>query len=485
MTSPLSVIQPVILSGGSGTRLWPLSRRQHPKQLLALVGARTMLQSTVLRLKDIVFKGGVNAPVIICNDEHRFVVAQQLRDIGEHAARIVLEPVGRNTAPAATLAALSVFSEESDPLLLVMPADHVIERPHVFHEAILKGCKRAVAGEMVTFGITPSHVETGYGYLKTGNPRGNGALALESFVEKPDHATAASYLRSGQYLWNSGMFLMKASTWLAALRCYQPEMLHACQDAISRGRQDLDFLRIDREAFHQCPSDSIDYAVMEKLSDHNASGIPGTVIPLDAGWSDVGAWDAIWELSPKDESRNAVRGDVSMVDAVDNLVIADHRLVACVGINDLIVVETADAVLVARKDRTQHIKDLVAELGADGRSQVDAHRKVYRPWGYYDSVDAGERFQVKRIVVNPGASLSLQKHYHRAEHWVVVKGQARVTRGDEVLLLSEDQSTYIPLGAVHRLENPGVVPLELIEVQSGAYLGEDDIVRFDDDYGRS
>lgn len=443
-----------------------------------------MLQSTVLRLKDIDFDGTVNAPVVICNEEHRFVVAQQLRDIGERPARIVLEPVGRNTAPAATVAALSVFSDQSDPLMLVMPADHVIERPHAFHEAILKGCRRAISGEMVIFGVTPSHAETGYGYIKTGGARGDGALTLESFVEKPDHAAAESYLRSGRYLWNSGMFLMKASIWLAALESFRPEMLHACREAISGGRQDLDFLRIDREAFHQCPSDSIDYAVMEKLSDRNTAGIPGTVIPLDAGWSDVGAWDAIWELSSKDENRNALRGDVSMVDAVDNLVIADHRLVACVGISDLIVVETADAVLVARKDRTQRIKELVNDLGARKRAQVDAHRKVHRPWGYYDSVDAGERFQVKRIVVSPGASLSLQKHHHRAEHWVVVRGQARVTRGDEVFLLSEDQSTYIPVGIMHRLENPGAIPLELIEVQSGAYLGEDDIVRFDDHYGR-
>jgi len=477
-------LQPVILSGGSGTRLWPLSREQHPKQLLPLIGAETMLQATALRIRD----GGADytlapMPVVVCNEEYRFVTAEQLRAAGKSTRHIMLEPVGRNTAPALTLAALLATQDNSDPVLLVMPADHVILDADAFQAAIRQAVPHAVAGAMVTFGIVADRPETGYGYIRRGAQIA-GAHAIARFVEKPDLATAQAYIDSGDYLWNSGLFMMRASVWLRAIERFQPAMGQACQAAFDGGKQDNDFYRIDKAAFEACPADSIDYAVMEKLADTPDLGIEGRIIPLSAGWSDVGAWDALWQVSEKDGAGNVTRGDVMLEQASDNLVFSEGRLVACVGIDNLIIVETPDAVLVADKNKMQHVKNIVARLKGQQRGEALTHRKIHRPWGWYDSIDSGERFQVKRIVVNPACSLSLQMHHHRAEHWIIVKGTARITRGEEVFLLSENQSTYIPLGVTHRLENPGKFPLEMIEVQSGSYLGEDDIVRFSDTYGR-
>ncbi|WP_034298642.1 mannose-1-phosphate guanylyltransferase/mannose-6-phosphate isomerase [Herbaspirillum sp. RV1423] len=459
-------LQPVILSGGSGTRLWPFSREQHPKQLLPLVGVDTMLQATALRVQGSRDYALIEAPIVVCNEEYRFITAEQLRAVGKASKHIVLEPVGRNTAPALTLAALLAAQDNNDPVLLVMPADHVIRDVGAFQEAIRKAVPHAAAGAMVTFGIVADRPETGYGYIQRGQAVED-AHAIARFVEKPDAATAQRYLDSGEYLWNSGLFMMRASVWLRAIDHFQPAMAQAC-----------------RAAFEACPSDSIDYAVMEKLADAPALGIEGRIIPLAAGWSDVGAWDALWQVSEKDGAGNVTRGDVMLEQASDNLVFAQGRLVACVGIDNMVIVETPDAVLVADKDKMQDVKNIVSRLKAQQRCEALTHRKIHRPWGWYDSIDAGERFQVKRIVVNPGASLSLQMHHHRAEHWIIVKGTARITRGEDVFLLSENQSTYIPLGVKHRLENPGKFPLEMIEVQSGSYLGEDDIVRFDDTYGR-
>ena len=480
----MTYLQPVILSGGSGTRLWPLSREQYPKQLLPLVGADTMLQATALRIRD---GGGdyklIEAPVVVCNEEYRFITAEQLRAAGRPSKHIVLEPFGRNTAPALTLAALLAHQDKDDPILLVMPADHVIRDVDAFQAAIKQGIPHAVAGAMVTFGIVADYPETGYGYIRRGKAV-DGAYAIDRFVEKPDAATAQHYVDAGDYLWNSGLFMMRASVWLRAIDHFQPAMAAACRTAFESGKQDHDFYRIDKAAFEACPADSIDYAVMEKLADASALGIEGRIIPLAAGWSDVGAWDALWDVSEKDAAGNVARGDVMLVQASNNLVFAQGRLVACVGIENLVIVETADAVMVADKDNMQEVKQIVARLKEQKRIEAVTHRKIHRPWGWYDSIDAGERFQVKRIVVNPGCTLSLQMHHHRAEHWVIVKGTARITRGEEVFLLSENQSTYIPLGVTHRLENPGKFPLEMIEVQSGSYLGEDDIVRFEDTYGR-
>jgi mannose-1-phosphate guanylyltransferase/mannose-6-phosphate isomerase len=480
----MTTLQPVILSGGSGTRLWPLSREQHPKQLLQLAGSDTMLQATALRIKD----RGINytlanAPVVVCNEEYRFITAEQLRVVGKHTRHIVLEPVGRNTAPALTLAALIAHREGEDPILLVMPADHIIRDGDAFQAAINAGILHAVAGAIVTFGIVADRPETGYGYIQRG-PEVDGAYAISRFVEKPDAATAQAYIDSGDYFWNSGLFMMRASVWLRAIDHFQPGIGNACRKAFEGGKQDNDFYRIDKAAFEACPADSIDYAVMEKLTDASALEIDGRIIPLDAGWSDVGAWDALWDVSEKDGAGNVARGDVMLVQSSNNLVFAQERLVACVGIDNLVIVETSDAVMVANKDNMQEVKQIVAQLKAEKRGEALTHRKIHRPWGWYDSIDAGERFQVKRIVVNPGCTLSLQMHHHRAEHWIIVKGTARITRGEEVFLLSENQSTYIPLGVTHRLENPGKFPLEMIEVQSGSYLGEDDIVRFEDTYGR-
>ncbi|NMG70632.1 mannose-1-phosphate guanylyltransferase/mannose-6-phosphate isomerase [Parazoarcus communis] len=478
-------IKMVVLSGGSGTRLWPASRESYPKQLLPLTSAYSLLQETVVRLKG--FSGGeVDAqPLIVSNEEYRFIIAEQLRQVGVRSAQIVLEPVGRNTAPALTLAALAAAQDGQDPVLLVMPADHVIVDLPAFQQAIAEGAAQAGAGRLVTFGIVPDRAETGYGYIRVGPLAGDARTArvLAEFVEKPDVATAARYVASGEYFWNSGIFMMKASVWLAAVKHFRADIAQACEMAFEGRQADADFLRVDKAAFAACPSDSIDYAVMEKLQSAPALG-QGVVVPLSAGWSDVGAWDALWAVSDKDEDGNAGRGEVMFQSSRNTLVHANNRLVAAVGCEDMVVVETADAVMVAHKSRTQDVKKVVERLKAEGRTLTQSHRKVYRPWGWYDSIDSGERFQVKRIVVNPGATLSLQMHHHRAEHWIVVKGTAEVTNGEQVFLLGENESTYIPLGHTHRLANPGKVPLEIIEVQSGSYLGEDDIVRFEDTYGR-
>ena len=467
----MSQILPVILSGGSGTRLWPLSREAYPKQFLQLAGEHSMLQSTWLRVADI----ATQAPIVVANEAHRFVAAEQLQQVGTTPSAILLEPVGRNTAPAIAAAALEARRNGDDPLLLVLPSDHLIRDVGQFHQAIEAAASIADQGKLVTFGIQPTAPETGYGYIKA--VAGEGARAIERFVEKPDLDTAQAYVASGEYYWNSGMFLFRASRYLEELQRLQPQILDACHAAWEKARRDSDFIRLDTDAFKASPSDSIDYAVMEKTAD-------AAVVPLDAGWSDVGSWTALRDVSEQDANGNAHRGDVIAIDCHDTFAYGE-RLIAMVGLDDVIVVETDDAVLVGKSDRMQEVKDVVARLKADGRSEATWHRKVYRPWGAYDSIDHGDRFQVKRITVKPGGTLSLQMHHHRAEHWIVVSGTAEVTRGDEVLLLTENQSTYIPLGVTHRLRNPGKLPLELIEVQSGSYLGEDDIVRFEDTYGRS
>ena len=477
-------LQPVILCGGAGTRLWPLSREQYPKQLLTLSGDESMLQATACRVDASLatVSTSVLPPVVVSNDDYRFITAEQLRQAGHAHAAIVLEPKGRNTAPALTLAALVALETGDDPALLVMPADHIINDVEAFRAAVARGLAYAESGKLVTFGIQPTRAETGYGYISIGTPLAGegGGREIRGFVEKPDTATAERYVASGEYLWNSGIFMMRASVWIAQLGAMRPDMLNACRAAFAARSQDRDFLRVGAEAFAGCPADSIDYAVMEKLP----AGL-GVVIPLAAGWSDVGAWDALWQIGSKDGDGNVLRGDVMAVNTRDTLAISQSRMVACVGLTDTVVVETPDAVLVAHKSDLQQIKQVVERLKREKRPEADAHRKIYRPWGYYDSIDTGTRFQVKRIMVNPGAAISLQMHHHRAEHWIVVKGTARVIRGEETILLSENESAYIPIGTRHRLENPGKLPLEIIEVQSGAYLGEDDIVRFEDTYGRT
>ena len=467
----MSLLVPVILSGGSGTRLWPLSREAYPKQFLPLAGDKSMLQSTWLRVADIT----TGAPIVVVNEAHRFVAAEQLQQTGTTPAAILLEPTGRNTAPAIAVAALEATANGADPLLLVLPSDHLIQDEAAFHAAVATASAAAEQGQLITFGITPTTPETGYGYIKA--QAGGPVRAVERFVEKPDLATAQTYVNSGQYYWNSGMFLFKASRYLAELERLNPAMLNACRQSWEKAQRDADFIRLDSESFKASPSDSIDYAVMEKTQD-------ASVVALDAGWSDVGSWTALRDVSSQDADGNAHRGDVIAVDCRNTFAYGD-RLIAMVGLDDVIVVETNDAVLVGKADRMQEVKDVVGQLKAGGRSEAAWHRKVYRPWGAYDSIDHGERFQVKRITVKPGGTLSLQMHHHRAEHWIVVSGTAEVTRGDEVILLTENQSTYIPLGVTHRLRNPGKLPLELIEVQSGSYLGEDDIVRFEDTYGRA
>lgn len=484
------LVQPVVLSGGSGTRLWPLSREKYPKQLLPLIGEDSLLQATVRRVDGI---AGIElaAPMVVCNEEYRFVIAEQLRLMGKPGT-LVLEPSGRNTAPALTLAALTAQKSGSDPILLVMPADHVIVDKLAFQSVVKQGAELANEGAVVTFGITALTPETGYGYIQSGASYSPGAHCIARFVEKPDLKTAQAYLAEGTYLWNSGLFMMRASVWLSTLKMCRPDILVACEAAWNEEKTDGEFVRVGKDAFSHCPSDSIDYAVMERIAAAQSltsgaapSALPtGVVIPLNAGWSDVGAWDALWQVLPKDESGNVTQGDVLMQDSRGTLALSEGRLIACVGVENLIVVETADAILVAHKDKTQDVKKIVDQLKLGGRSEGQTHRKVFRPWGSYDSVDAGARFQVKRIVVKPGGKLSLQMHHHRAEHWIVVSGTAKVTRGDTTFLLSENESTYIPLGTTHRLENPGRVELEMIEVQSGTYLGEDDIVRFEDVYGR-
>ena len=481
------LIQPVILSGGSGTRLWPLSREKYPKQLLPLMGDDSLLQATVRRVEGVA-GAEMAPPMVVCNEEYRFVIAEQLRVMGKPGP-VVLEPVGRNTAPALTLAALAASRDGADPVLLVMPADHVIVDVAAFQAAVMRGAQLAQQGVVVTFGITPDAPETGYGYIQAGAEyAADGSRRIARFVEKPDLATAQQYLQDGNYSWNSGLFVLRASVWLAALALCRPDILQACKAAWAQGKVDGEFMRVERTAFAACPSDSIDYAVMERIAAGEGSAVAalpqGVVIPLAAGWSDVGAWEALWQVLPKDAQGNVAQGDVMLQDSRNTLAMSDGRLIACVGVDDLIVVETADAVLVAHKGHTQDVKKIVDRLKQAGRTEGQIHRKVSRPWGSYDSVDNGARFQVKRIVVNPGACLSLQMHHHRAEHWIVVSGTARVTKGEQTFLLSENESTFIPLGTTHRLENPGRVPLEMIEVQSGSYLGEDDIVRFEDVYGR-
>ena len=476
-------IQPVVLSGGSGTRLWPLSREKYPKQLLPLIGDDSLLQATVRRVEGIAGLK-IAEPMVVCNEEYRFVIAEQLRLMGTPGA-IVLEPFGRNTAPALTLAALAAMRDGGDPVLLVMPSDHVILDVPAFQSAVREGAELAERGAIVTFGITPDSPETGYGYIQGGDEFGDGgARTIARFVEKPDLATAQVYLDDGSYYWNSGLFMMRASVWLAAIEICRGDILAACVAAWEQGSVDGEFLRVDKDAFAQCPKDSIDYAVMERLASSKDTLPPGVVIPLSAGWSDVGAWDALWEVLPKNEDGNVIQGDVVMVGSHNTLAISEGRLLACLGVDDMIVVQTPDAVLVAHKSKTQEVKEIVDHLKREGRSEGMLHRKVYRPWGSYDGVDVGERFLVKRIVVKPGSCLSLQMHHHRAEHWIVVRGTAKVTRGDSTFLVSENESTFIPLGTHHRLENPGRIPLEMIEVQSGSYLGEDDIERFEDVYGR-
>jgi mannose-1-phosphate guanylyltransferase/mannose-6-phosphate isomerase len=481
-------IQPLVLSGGSGTRLWPLSREKYPKQLLPLVDNDSLLQATVRRLKGI--EGAeLDVPMVVCNEEYRFVIAEQLRLMGDPGT-LVLEPMGKNTAPALTIGALAAMVGGADPVLLVMPADHVITNVAAFQAVVRQGAQLAAGGAVVTFGIVPSAPETGYGYIQAGadvGAQGIDAKLIQRFVEKPDAATAQRYIAEGGYLWNSGLFMVKASVWLAAIAECRPDIHAACQLSWTNGKTDGEFVRMGKEEFAKCPSDSIDYAVMERIAGKPAgSSLPDAVVlPLDAGWSDVGAWEALWAVLPKDDNGNVTRGDVLMQGSTNTLAMSNSRLIACVGVSDLVVVETVDAILVAHKDKTQDVKKIVDQLKAASRSEGQMHRKVYRPWGWYDSVDNGARFQVKRIVVKPGATLSLQMHHHRAEHWIVVSGTAKVTKGDETLLLSENQSTYIPLGTTHRLENPGRVDLEMVEVQSGSYLGEDDIVRFEDAYGRT
>ncbi len=485
----IMIIQPVILCGGSGTRLWPLSREYYPKQLLALCGDHSLLQETVLRLDGVEGEAreiGLANPLVISNEAHRFLVAEQLRELNVHADKIILEPVGRNTAPALSLAALAAVEKGEDPLLLVMPADHIIKDKSSFHAALRCGAALADKDWLVTFGVVPTAPETGYGYIKKGQAIDDGgASQIAQFVEKPDADTATSYLDSGEYLWNSGMFMMKASVWLKATSQYCSGIADSVKDAYDNGKEDSDFYRVDKAAFEACVSDSIDYAVMERIvAGESGSELKGAVVPLDAEWSDVGAWDSLWAVSDHDEKGNVIKGDVHSYNTKNSLLMSSHRLVAAAGLEDIIVVETADAVMVAAKDHAQDVKKLVESVKASGLTQHQTHRKVFRPWGCYESIDNGERFQVKRITVAPKSSLSLQMHHHRAEHWIVVKGTAKVTRGEEVILVSENESTYIPLGVKHRLENPGSIPLELIEVQSGSYLGEDDIVRFDDVYGR-
>ncbi|CAH7142292.1 mannose-1-phosphate guanylyltransferase [Vibrio chagasii] len=477
------MIQPVIMAGGTGTRLWPLSRELYPKQFLKVTDEQSMLQQTFARLEGLEH----TAPLLICNEEHRFIAAEQTRLGGFEHSGIILEPVGRNTAPAIALAALQALknAEGSDvePLLLVLAADHLIENQDAFQLSVNQALAHAEAGQLVTFGIVPTAAETGYGYIKRGASQNDTAFKVDSFVEKPGLETAQDYLDSGEYYWNSGMFMFKASLYIEELKVHNPTMLEACEKAMAEPQTDLDFVRVDKQAFQACPADSIDYAVMEPVCAPSGSGNL-VVVPMDAGWSDVGSWSALWDVTEKDSNNNAHKGDVIAVKSTNNYVYAENKLIATVGANNLVIVETKDAILVADKSQVQDVKAIVQQLKNSERSEYKIHREVYRPWGKYDSIDFGARDQVKRITVNPGQKLSIQKHFHRSEHWIVVAGTASVTNGDEVILVTEDQSTYIPLGTIHALENPGKIPLEMIEVQTGSYLGEDDIVRFEDRYGR-
>lgn len=478
-------VTPVILCGGSGTRLWPLSRTGFPKQFLCLTGDNSLFQEAALRLSSLNRpEFNVAAPYIVSGEDHRFLASEQLREVGIELGAALLEPIGRNTAPALTLAALAAAEGGRDTVLVVTPADQTIARQAAFTDAMHQAIAEAAQGSIVILGITPDRAETGYGYIQAEviDANQNAALTVRRFVEKPDAATAQAYLDEGGYFWNAGMFVLKASVWLKALETFRPDILQATRQAWDKRGVDAQFIRPGKAEFAAIPSESVDYAVMERCP---ASAFPIKMVPLDAGWNDLGAWDAVWSVLPRDEAGNAHLGDVIAAGSRNTLVHATSRLVSLVGVQNLVVIETPDAVLVADKSRSQDVKHIVNALNQQQREEHTLHRKVHRPWGWYDSIDEGGRFKVKRIQVKPKASLSLQKHHHRAEHWIVVKGTAEITNGDKTLLLTENQSTYIPLGEVHRLANPGAIPLEIIEVQSGAYLGEDDIVRFEDHYGRT
>jgi mannose-1-phosphate guanylyltransferase/mannose-6-phosphate isomerase len=466
---------PVILTGGAGSRLWPVSREFYPKPLLPMFGEQTLLQDTVARLDAL---QGIRAPLFVCNEEHRFLVAEQVRLLGKEPEAIMLEPQGRNTAPALTIAALYLVATDPDALMVAMPADHVIPDPAAFVTAVEHAGQLAEQGYLVTFGVVAGKPETGYGYIQRGDAiEGSGGFRVDRFVEKPDVATAQAYLDAGNYFWNSGIFVMRADRWLEEIGKYQPDILATCKQAMAGSARDSDFVRVDKQAFLSSPSDSIDYAVMEKTD-------RAAVVPMSTSWSDVGSWSSIWEISEQDGQGNVAKGDVLTHDTTNSLFMAQGRCIAAVGLDNIVVIETSDAVLVADKNKCQDVKAIVSQLKDGNREEYRFHSRVYRPWGDYEGVDAGGRYQVKRLTVKPGAKLSLQMHHHRAEHWIVVSGTARVTRGDDVFILSENESTYIPLGTTHRLENPGSIPLEIIEVQSGSYLGEDDIVRFEDVYNR-
>jgi mannose-1-phosphate guanylyltransferase/mannose-6-phosphate isomerase len=489
------MLQPVILSGGSGSRLWPLSRETYPKQFLPLTSEHTMLQETLCRLDGLEQEQGLSTnnrlpPIIVCNEAHRFLVAEQFRLLQRQAAAIILEPLARNTAPALTLAALEAAQHDQNPVLLIMPADHTMADPHQFRSVVADGYRLAAQDYVITFGIVPVKPETGYGYLRQGallanaDDLTNSAYSLEAFVEKPDAETADRYVASGHYLWNSGLFMIRAARWLELMAHYQPDMLQIVTHAWQASERNDQFIAIPTAEFTACPANSIDYAVMEPLVTNPTPATTVVVLPLNVGWSDVGAWSALWEVRERDTAGNVLEGDAFVHDSTNNLLLAQHRMVAAVGVHDLVVVETSDAVLVADRNRAQDVKTVTQFLSRNQRHEHRYHQRVHRPWGTYQAIDQGTRYQVKHLIVHPGQSLSLQMHHHRAEHWVVVSGTARVTCDDQVFLLTENQSTYIPVGARHRLENPGTLTLEIIEVQSGSYLGEDDIIRFDDLYHR-
>jgi mannose-1-phosphate guanylyltransferase len=467
------MITPVVLSGGSGTRLWPLSRKFYPKQFINLVNDTTLFQDTIMRLPK-----NVAEPLIICNEEHRFIVAEQLRQIESSNKGIILEPTGKNTAPAIALAAMSLINDDQNPILLVLSADHLINNNNEFHKSIEIATKSAEEGKMVAIGVKPNKPEIGYGYIEVNNSKNNEYYDIISFTEKPNLENAKKYLDSGNYYWNSGIFMFKASAYLKELELHEPEIYTICKKSCNKASKDLDFIRLNNEEFYKCPEKSIDYAVMEKTNS-------GVVVPFDGGWSDIGSWESLWDSKPKNSNNNIIEGDVILSKVKNSYIHSSNRLVTVNDLSDLVIIDTQDALLVSSKKNSQDIKNIVEKLKNDNRSEPDNHRKVYRPWGYFDSVDSGKSFKVKRIFVNPGAKLSLQKHKKRSEHWVVVKGVALITCGEEVFKLQENQSTYIPRGEIHRLENCGIETLEIIEIQTGEYFGEDDIIRLEDDYKRN